>query len=97
MKRSIAHVFISAMLCLALCGCANRNLGKDDAVVGTPLIPEMSPIISPLITPDPEDGMVKDEDGRIEEDDTGLDKQKDKDRTQNKPAVSPSPEVTAKP
>ena len=97
MKRSIAYVLISVMLCLALCGCANRNPGYDDSVVGTPLIPDVSPIVSPMVTPDIEDGIVEDDDGMIEEKDTGREQKPATDKTTDKTAVSPSPKVTSEP
>ena len=97
MKKTIACVLIAAMLCLALCGCANRNSGYDNSVVGTPLIPEVSPAVSPMVTPDLDNGTVEDEDGMIEEKETDRNQKSDSDKTTTKPAVSPSPKVTSEP
>ena len=97
MKRSFSYVMIAAMLCLTLCGCGNQNSGRDDMVFGTPLIPETSPVVSPMVTPDTEDGIVEDEDGLIEDSDTGRDRKTEDNKSADKTAVSPSPKVTNEP
>lgn len=97
MKKSFAYVMIAAMLCLALCGCGNQNSGRDDMAVGTPAVPEMTPLITPMPTPDVEDGIVEDRDGMIEDKDTGHENKTGKDKSSDRTAVSPSPKVTSEP
>ena len=98
MKKHIAYTLIAALLCLALCGCGNQNPGQEDPmVVGTPVVPEMSPIISPMITPSLDDGIVKDDDGVIEELDTGTGQNRKDDKATDKTFISPSPKATKEP
>ena len=97
MKRTMVYTLCAAMLCALLCGCGYQNQGQDDMVIATPVVPETTPMVSPVVTPDPKDGYVEDKDGILEEDET------DRDRTSNgsikngKTPVSPSPEATSKP
>ena len=97
MKRTILYTLCTAMLCVALCGCADQSQGSDDMVVGTPVVPEMTPMVSPMPTPDPKDGYVEDKDGIIEENETGRDEGKSGKTNSGKSVVNPSPEVTSKP
>ena len=97
MKRNIVYTLCAAMLCAALCGCGNQNQGRDDLVIETPVVPEMTPMISPVPTPDPKDGYVDDTDGIMEEDETERDSTENGKTKNGKPSVSPSPEVTSKP
>ena len=98
MQKPIAYTLIAALLCLALCGCGNQNPGQEDPmVVGTPVVPEMSPIISPMITPSLDDGIVKDDDGVIEERDTGTGQNRKDDKATDKTFISPSPKATKEP
>ena len=68
MKKLTATLLAVVLLCSLLAGCGNRNM-EDGTVAG----PSGSPIISPSMTPDLEDGIVDDRDGLIgdEEDRTG--------------------------
>lgn len=97
MKKSFSYVMIAAMLCLALCGCGNQNSGRDDMVVGTPVVPEMTPLVTPMPTPDVEDGIVEDKDGMIEDNDNGRDTKTGNEKSSERTAVSPSPRVTNEP
>lgn len=98
MRKTIVFTLCAAMLCVCLCGCGNQDQGQHDVVIGTPVVPEMTPMVNPMITPDPEDGVVDDTDGIIEDkDETREDHSASGDAKKGKPAVSPSPEVTRKP
>ena len=97
MKRRIVYSLCAAMLCAVLCGCGNQGRGQDDMVVGTPIVPETTPLVTPMITPDPEDGYVEDEDGFIEEKETERDKTASGNMQNGKSTVSPSPEATSRP
>ncbi|MBR4578589.1 MAG: hypothetical protein IKO22_03125 [Oscillospiraceae bacterium] len=73
---------ISALLCLsALAGCG-RLAGEDTRPTERP-VTTSSPMI---VTPDPEDGYVRDEDGIITDDDTGRD---DGDHGTGRPTTEP--------
>ena len=96
MKRSVLFICVFALLCAALCGCgAYRN--EDEAPVTpvpTPVVTvEPIPEASPMITLDPNDGVVKDTDGVIGNHDGA--------GASPSPSVSPSPSaspsVSAKP
>lgn len=98
MRKTIVLMLCAVMLCVCLCGCGSRDQGNNDLVIGTPVVPEMTPMVSPIITPDMDDGYVDDTDGLIEE------KNEDKkdhltggDTKNDKTVVSPSPEVTREP
>lgn len=74
MKKTLALALAAVSLSLALCGCGDYrtepdNAGREPEIVATPspVLPE----ISPMITPDVNDGIVKDKDGEIEDHDTG--------------------------
>lgn len=101
MKRAVLFVLIAAVVCIPLCGCADRDTGLDDYAAATPMVPESSPEASPLITPVPtpdiDDGIVQDQDGLIEDEDTGRNSVSGKTGTANGAMLNPSPQVTAKP
>ena len=97
MKRRIVYSLCAAMLCAVLCGCGNQGQGQDDMVVGTPVVPETSPVVSSMPTLDPQDGYVDDKDGIIEENETGHDRPTSGEAKNGKTAISPSPDVTSKP
>ena len=97
MRKSIVYTLCAAMLCAFLCGCGSSTQGRDDLVVETPIIPEMTPMVSPVPTPDPKDGYVNDGDGILEEEADEGDNTTSEDMKNGKPAVSPSPKVTSKP
>ena len=97
MRKTIVYALCAAMLCVSLCGCGNQSQGRDDMAIGTPVVPEMTPMVSPMLTPDPRDGYVEDKDGIIEENETGHDRPTSGEAKNGKTTVSPSPEVTSKP
>ena len=97
MKKTIVYLLCAAMLCAVLCGCGNQRQERDDMVVETPMVPETTPMVTQMPTPDPEDGFVKGEDGMIEDKDTGRDRSDKDEKEGGKTSVSPSPEVTSKP
>ena len=70
MKKLIAYAMTAAMLCTLLCGCGSDQYGNGGAYTGTPSVaPQQDttsvPTVSPMITPDVEDGIVNDRDGII--------------------------------
>lgn len=98
MRKTIVLMLCAAMLCVCLCGCGNRDQGNNDMVIGTPVVPEMTPMVSPIITPDVEDGYVDDRDGIIEDkDESKQDHMTGGESRKDKTTVSPSPEVTREP
>ena len=87
MKRLILLALALVMSCLVLCGCGLR----DETPLRTPMpTMDLVPEISPVQTPDVDDGLVKDRDGIIEDREPG---------TSAAPSIRPSasPAVTAKP
>ena len=98
MRKTIVLMLCAAMLCVCLCGCGSRDQGNNDLVIGTPVVPEMTPMVSPIITPDMDDGYVDDTDGLIEEkNEDKKDRLTGGDTKNDKTVVSPSPEVTREP
>ena len=97
MRKKLFCALCAAMLCAVLCGCGNQNQRHDDMVIGTPVVPETSPVVSSMPTLDPQDGYVDDKDGIIEEAETGRDEKTGGKTNDGKNTVSPSPEVTSKP
>lgn len=88
MKRTIVIVCALAMLCAVLCGCGSY---RDERPVQTPVATmDLIPEVSPVLTPDMDDGIVKDEDGIIENREPGV---------SAAPSARPSasPAVSAKP
>ena len=73
-----------------LCGCGS---GRDgDVVQQTPSVTiELIPEVSPMVSMDPADGYVKDQDGVIDEHDTGAQ------GTIVTPSASPSPDASMQP
>ena len=90
MKRAIILVCVLAIICAALCGCGSL---RDDRPTQAPAATaELIPEVSPMLTPDMNDGIVKDEDGMIEDNEpigTAV--------PSTSPKPSASPAVTAKP
>ena len=82
MKKSISSILIVAMLSFALCGCGSYrndgNVGRND---------EILPDLNPMVTPDIDDGVVDDRDGRIEENEG----------TEENDSIMPSAEPTVQP
>ena len=71
MKRLFVYFLPVLVLSFALCGCG-RNDVNDNAAVNTPVVTPMITLDpSPSMMPDLNDGEVKDEDGIIEDKDTG--------------------------
>ena len=66
MKKITVCVLILAAVSVLLCACGDmdRN-GQNDMIE----VPAASPVISPIITPNVEDGVVEDRDGLIREND----------------------------
>jgi len=100
MKRALVCVMLAGCLCLGLCGCGAMDRRTDDMVFETPLIPQTTveplPLPDVMETPDANDGYVRDEDGKIEEHDTG----RETPRTTPRPDAtqeSPSPEPNSVP
>jgi len=101
MKKTIVCILFAACVCLNLCACGGMDTGRDNAVVDRPAAPqattEVMPEILPVPTPDVDDGVVKDDDGVIEERDTGTARSDtDKTRDTEQPA-SPAPTTTPTP
>ena len=90
MKKVMILVCVLALARSALCGCGSI---RDNEPMQTPAATMgMIPEISPVITPDMNDGVVKDQDGLIEDNEavgTAVPKAS--------PKPSASPAVTAKP
>ena len=89
-----------ACLCLVLCGCGDSRVRQDgievepdSMVTPSPMLPE----VSPMVTPDVNDGIVKDTDGEIEDRDTGAGVGTDTTKTPDMTTTSPSPQPTSKP
>lgn len=97
MRKTIVYTLCAAMLCAILCGCGNQSQGRDDPAVGTPVIPNATPMVSPMLTPDPQDGYVDDQDGIMEEDETQDDQATNGTANNGKAVVSPSPKVISMP
>ena len=97
MRKTIVYTLCTAMLCAFLCGCGNQDPGSNDPVIGTPAVPEITPMVSPMPTPDPKDGYVDDRDGIMEDEKTERDSTTNGEMKNGKPSVSPSPEVTSRP
>ena len=63
MKRTICFACVFAVLCTLLCGCGSF---RDELPVHTPAATmDLLPEISPVLTPDMQDGLVTDRDGVI--------------------------------
>ena len=91
MKRSILFVCVFALLCAVLCGCGDyRSSDASVTPMPTPVV-TVAPVpeTSPMITLNPDDGIVKDTDGVIGNQ-SGAD-------ASPSPSPSASPSVSAKP
>ena len=88
--KAAALLLIAALCAAALCGCGSL---RDDRPTQAPAATsDLVPEISPMLTPDMNDGIVKDEDGMIEDNEpigTAV--------PSASPKPSASPAVTAKP
>ena len=66
MKKITVCILILAAVSTLLCACGDMDQnGRNDWIEA----PATSPVISPIITPDMEDGLVEDRDGLIREND----------------------------
>lgn len=85
MKKTISCVIVAAMLTLILCGCGSFKASGNSTGMGngtgTNGGTENTPAVSPMFTPDVNDGIVNDRDGIIE-DETGI---KDNDTNSPRP------------
>lgn len=109
MKRIGLCLLIAAFCAFTLCGCGAGDERLDEMVVGTPMIPETSPLTTPVVTPmptpDAADGIVNDGDGLIEDSDTGRGTTPEATKkpelapgaANGKTSVSPNPQTTAQP
>lgn len=90
MKRAIIFVCVLTLVCTVLCGCGSF---RDRQPMQTPAATaDLIPEVSPMLTPDMNDGVVKDEDGLIEDNEpTGTAAPS----ASQRPSASPA--VTAKP
>ena len=94
MKRTIIFVCVFALFCTVLSGCGSF---RGDAPLRTPMpTMDLVPEISPVLTPDVNDGVVTDQDGVIGDRDPAASAS-----PSASPAASPtpssSPAVSAKP
>ncbi len=94
MKKSIKLFIPLCLLGALLCGCSCDN-GK------TEVMPSASPIISPMPSADVENGIVKDDDGMIENDEQNKDDKgsaADKNNMLEENVIlSPAPTMSPKP
>ena len=101
MRKTLICMLLVACVCLSLCGCGGMSTGRDNTAVQTPLIPHNSPDLLPEIlpmeTPNAEDGIVNDQDGEIDENDTGADRNTGVETPREGILVSPSPNPTSEP
>lgn len=97
MKKLIAYIVMAAVIATLFCACGDGRI--DDNPVTSPLLspdvsaqvspdtrPEGSPQVSPMITADPDNGTVEDNDGFIGNEDNSGD-----DNILNTPAVTANP------
>ena len=68
MKKSFAYLAAILLLLFCLSGCGNSNM---DNTIGVSPVPTAMPSASPYVSPNVNDGVVKDRDGIIEDRDTG--------------------------
>ncbi len=106
MKKSIVYIAFTLILAFALCACgADRTSdGTVDGTAGTAKATNTPMVtVSPMITPDTDNGIVEDKDGIIEEEDSVLPSTAVSDNagtnagTNASPNVSASPSATVKP
>ena len=73
MKKAV-YTLTMALLVFSLAGCGTMGLVEDILPTASPAVGDPAVSASPAaVTPDVEDGIVKDEDGIITDDDTGTD------------------------
>lgn len=80
MKKTTVYILLTVILAMSLCACANDSM-ENDAGLLPDAVPTESPIIStmpgtvpntvPNDIPTADEGIVKDRDGIIEEEDSG--------------------------
>ena len=96
MKRSILLVCVLALICAILGGCGSYR--GDGMAVETPTATvDLVPDVSPMATMDPADGIVRDQDGVIEDRDTGTPGATVSPMPTVSPAQSAKPVTNAKP
>jgi hypothetical protein len=61
MKNKIIFILIAAFLCMALCGCGMDRTGNRPGTNDRDVLPD----VTPMISPDVDDGVVNDHDGII--------------------------------
>ena len=87
MRKTITVIGALLLLSALLCGCGSLRMNDHDGIPESPVLPtDLLPEMSPLISPDIEDGTTGDTDGIIE-------------RTDNpgtEPSASPSPSAEPK-
>ena len=100
MKRTLLCALLTVCVCLSLCGCGAMDNRIDNPVIETPLLPTVTPDLLPtpdvIETPDVNNGIVRDEDGEIEDGDTGSTKPEATQKPQDT-QESPSPEPNSIP
>ena len=89
MKNRILCILIAALMCIALVGCGSSRAMDDGRRNDTGILPE----VSPMISQDPEDGIVDDQDGIIGNGDE--DSETGKTGNGSSTTVSPSPSAEA--
>ena len=94
MKRTICFACVFAVLCALLCGCGSF---REEMPVHTPAATmDLMPEISPVLTPDAQDGLVTDRDGVIGDRDPAATLAPSAAPSAS-PAVSADPAASAKP
>lgn len=74
MKRKLAYLLAVLTLTMGLAGCGDSNMDNDMLISPSPSAAHTAmPSASPYISPDVDNGIVGDEDGIIDEGDTGAD------------------------
>ena len=82
MKRSLCCICAVMLLCVLLCGCGSMRMNGHDVVTESPAMPsDILPEMSPIISPDVDNGTTGDTDGIIER----------SDNPGAEPGASPSP------
>lgn len=68
MKKAMIHIALMLALAFSLCGCGNAKDKNDliDNAVPTAL-PSPTVTVTPMVTPDADNGIVTDEDGVIDD------------------------------
>ena len=90
MKRAIIFVCVLTLICTVLCGCGSLRDGPPMQSPAATM--DLIPDASPMLTPSADDGIVKDEDGMIEDNEpTGTAKPSASPRPSASPAVTANP------